>query len=222
MSLILSRLGCRCIRRIARTGSGRESRPNAIPPSRSRRFAGTWSARFSATRRGRSPAGRTPRTRSTAPSWSPRWTGRRPTRWPTAGGPIRCGSTSRSASTATSRAGESTSGAPTWSTNCARRCSPRRRLEFVGLMGIPPLGSDPDDAFARLQAEHQRVQGALPAAPRAVGRDVQRPRSGRQTWFDVCACRYRAIGATSSNVTMSSHSSHIFITDTSSSRRVQR
>ena len=32
-------------------------------------------------------------------------------------------------------------------------------LEFVGLMGIPPLGSNPDDAFARLQAEHQRVQG---------------------------------------------------------------
>jgi pyridoxal phosphate enzyme (YggS family) len=31
-------------------------------------------------------------------------------------------------------------------------------LQFVGLMGIPPLGSDPDDAFARLQAEHQRVQ----------------------------------------------------------------
>jgi PLP dependent protein len=31
-------------------------------------------------------------------------------------------------------------------------------LVFVGLMGIPPLGSDPDDAFARLQAEHQRVQ----------------------------------------------------------------
>jgi pyridoxal phosphate enzyme (YggS family) len=33
-------------------------------------------------------------------------------------------------------------------------------LQFVGLMGIPPLGSDPDDAFACLQAEHQRVQGA--------------------------------------------------------------
>ena len=33
-------------------------------------------------------------------------------------------------------------------------------LEFVGLMGIPPLGVDPGDAFARLQAEHQRVQTA--------------------------------------------------------------
>ncbi len=31
-------------------------------------------------------------------------------------------------------------------------------LRFVGLMGIPPLGSDSDDAFARLQAELRRVQ----------------------------------------------------------------
>jgi PLP dependent protein len=31
-------------------------------------------------------------------------------------------------------------------------------LRFVGLMGIPPLGADPEPAFARLQAEHQRVQ----------------------------------------------------------------
>jgi pyridoxal phosphate enzyme (YggS family) len=33
-------------------------------------------------------------------------------------------------------------------------------LQFVGLMAIPPLGWDPDDAFARLQAEHHRVQHA--------------------------------------------------------------
>ncbi|OBA88698.1 YggS family pyridoxal phosphate enzyme [Mycobacteriaceae bacterium 1482268.1] len=33
-------------------------------------------------------------------------------------------------------------------------------LQFVGLMGIPPLGADPDEAFARLQAEHLRVQDA--------------------------------------------------------------
>jgi len=32
-------------------------------------------------------------------------------------------------------------------------------LEFVGLMGVPPLGSDAEDAFARFHAEHQRVQG---------------------------------------------------------------
>lgn len=31
-------------------------------------------------------------------------------------------------------------------------------LEFVGLMGIPPLAWDPDDAFARLAAERDRVQ----------------------------------------------------------------
>ena len=33
-------------------------------------------------------------------------------------------------------------------------------LEFVGLMGIPPLGVDADEAYARLQAEHHRVQAA--------------------------------------------------------------
>lgn len=31
-------------------------------------------------------------------------------------------------------------------------------LEFAGLMGIPPLTWDPDDAFARLQVERDRVQ----------------------------------------------------------------
>jgi hypothetical protein len=31
-------------------------------------------------------------------------------------------------------------------------------LEFVGLMAIPPLDADPDDAFARLQEEKERVQ----------------------------------------------------------------
>jgi PLP dependent protein len=33
-------------------------------------------------------------------------------------------------------------------------------LEFVGLMAIPPLEADPDDAFARLQEEKERVQKA--------------------------------------------------------------
>lgn len=37
-------------------------------------------------------------------------------------------------------------------------------LELVGLMGIPPLDWDPDRAFARLQAEHQRVRRAHPDA----------------------------------------------------------
>jgi pyridoxal phosphate enzyme (YggS family) len=31
-------------------------------------------------------------------------------------------------------------------------------LDFVGLMAIPPLGSDPDEAFARLETERERVQ----------------------------------------------------------------
>ncbi|HEX3285925.1 MAG TPA: YggS family pyridoxal phosphate-dependent enzyme [Mycobacterium sp.] len=42
---------------------------------------------------------------------------------------------------------------------CAQAQS-AQALEFVGLMGIPPLGSDSEEAFARLQAEHQRVQQA--------------------------------------------------------------
>jgi pyridoxal phosphate enzyme (YggS family) len=33
-------------------------------------------------------------------------------------------------------------------------------LEFAGLMAIPPLDADPDDAFARLQEEKERVQKA--------------------------------------------------------------
>jgi PLP dependent protein len=33
-------------------------------------------------------------------------------------------------------------------------------LEFVGLMAIPPLDADPDDAFARLEEEKERVQKA--------------------------------------------------------------
>ncbi len=39
-------------------------------------------------------------------------------------------------------------------------------LSLVGLMAIPPLDADPDEAFARLQEEHRRV---LRAHPDAVG-----------------------------------------------------
>jgi pyridoxal phosphate enzyme (YggS family) len=39
-------------------------------------------------------------------------------------------------------------------------------LELIGLMGIPPLDWDPDDAFDRLQSEHGRV---LESHPNAVG-----------------------------------------------------
>ncbi len=35
-------------------------------------------------------------------------------------------------------------------------------LTFVGLMAIPPVGADPDAAFARLAEEHHRVQERFP------------------------------------------------------------
>jgi pyridoxal phosphate enzyme (YggS family) len=41
-----------------------------------------------------------------------------------------------------------------------------KSLELVGLMGIPPLDWDPDEAFDRLRSEHRRV---LESHPRAVG-----------------------------------------------------
>lgn len=41
-----------------------------------------------------------------------------------------------------------------------------KHLELVGLMAIPPLGSDPDAAFGRLRTEHLRV---LESHPTAVG-----------------------------------------------------
>lgn len=37
-------------------------------------------------------------------------------------------------------------------------------LELVGLMAVPPLGADPDRAFAALAAEHRRVRGEHPGA----------------------------------------------------------
>ena len=37
-------------------------------------------------------------------------------------------------------------------------------LDLVGLMVVPPLGADPDTAFAALAAEHRRILAAHPAA----------------------------------------------------------
>jgi uncharacterized pyridoxal phosphate-containing UPF0001 family protein len=37
-------------------------------------------------------------------------------------------------------------------------------LALVGVMGVPPLDSDPDQAFARLAEEHRRVQQGHPQA----------------------------------------------------------
>lgn len=39
-----------------------------------------------------------------------------------------------------------------------------RGLELVGLMGIPPLDTDPDEAFAKLAEEHRRVLRDHPRA----------------------------------------------------------
>jgi PLP dependent protein len=48
---------------------------------------------------------------------------------------------------------------------CAR-VAESQSLELIGLMGIPPLEWDPDEAFDRLQSEHRRV---LESHPNAVG-----------------------------------------------------
>jgi pyridoxal phosphate enzyme (YggS family) len=48
---------------------------------------------------------------------------------------------------------------------CAR-VEESESLQLIGLMGIPPLGWDPDEAFDRLQSEHRRV---LESHPDAVG-----------------------------------------------------
>jgi len=48
---------------------------------------------------------------------------------------------------------------------CAR-VQDSKCLEFLGLMGIPPLDWDPDEAFDRLRSEHRRV---LESHPNAVG-----------------------------------------------------
>lgn len=37
-------------------------------------------------------------------------------------------------------------------------------LELVGLMAVPPLGADPDTAFAALAAEHRRILDSHPGA----------------------------------------------------------
>lgn len=37
-------------------------------------------------------------------------------------------------------------------------------LELVGLMAVPPLGADPDAAYAALSEEHRRIQRAHPGA----------------------------------------------------------
>ena len=43
---------------------------------------------------------------------------------------------------------------------------------LVGVMGVPPLGADPDAAFARLADERPPRPGPAPAGARSVGGDV--------------------------------------------------
>lgn len=52
-------------------------------------------------------------------------------------------------------------------------------LEFVGLMAIPPLGADADEAFARLKAEHQRVR--RPTLSASASRRACRATSSRRS-----------------------------------------
>lgn len=49
-------------------------------------------------------------------------------------------------------------------TLCAQ-VSTASSVTFAGLMAIPPRGGDPDDAFARLSAERDRVQRDYPQLP---------------------------------------------------------
>jgi pyridoxal phosphate enzyme (YggS family) len=46
---------------------------------------------------------------------------------------------------------------------CAR-IEESESLELVGLMGVPPLGCDPNEAFDRLESEHHRMLGSFPKA----------------------------------------------------------
>lgn len=46
---------------------------------------------------------------------------------------------------------------------CAR-VADSRALKLIGLMAVPPLGADPDAAYAALSEEHRRIQRAHPGA----------------------------------------------------------
>jgi PLP dependent protein len=51
-------------------------------------------------------------------------------------------------------------GRPDWVDELCAAVAAADGLEFVGLMAIPPLDADPDEAFARLHDEKERVQKA--------------------------------------------------------------
>ena len=99
-------------------------------------------------------------------------------RWPRAAGPSRCGSTSRSASTAMSRGVGWTSAARIRSTSCVPPSQAAEGLEFVGLMAIPPLDADPD--------------GGLRAAGRRAGAGADVPTRSRSACRRGCPVTSRS------------------------------
>ena len=94
-------------------------------------------------------------------------------------------------------------------------------LELVGLMGYTAAGLGAGSGVRAAAVGTPSGASGPPGRGRIVGGYVERPRNCGQTWFDVCACRYRVIGSTTATVTVSSHSSHIFITDTGIPRAVE-
>ena len=59
---------------------------------------------------------------------------------------------------------------------CARRSPATAALDLVGVMGVAPLGGDPDAAFARLADVARAVRGGAPGRDVGVGRDERRLR----------------------------------------------
>ena len=138
--------------------------PKRWPGSSTNRCDGTWSDKYSETRRALSPSGPTPPIPSTARAWSPRSIVASPPHWTPASAPNRLPYTCRSASTATRREAAWTCTDRSWWTRFATQVAGAPGLSLVGLMGIPPLGTDPEQAFARLREEHLRVLDSHPQA----------------------------------------------------------
>ena len=170
---ILSRLGCRVGRRIARAGSfGEGDRSRAVvscvtgygisgiavahggPDSAQE---GPVAGSLGAHR----PFDRQPATGDRAGSGGDRCVGRAPTQQTAAD--LRAGQPGRRRVTRRRRHihGRGASG------GVEKICAEVERsesLELVGLMGIPPLDWEPEQAFDRLQSEHSRVRAAFPNA----------------------------------------------------------
>ena len=119
-----------------------------------------------------------------------------------------------------------------------RRCVPRRRRRDDarggrrgvcagrgrGRSAVDRVDGHPAAGLGSRESIWAAAIGAPPHARIAskcswvVRGHVERLRNRRKTWFDVCACRYRAIGPATATVTLSSHCSHTFITDINNPR----